>query len=47
MVLLISFNHKSFLNRFIWPLNETLTGTITPVQSKSGSDSNEQILHIP
>ena len=30
----------------IWPIDETLTSTITPGQSWRGSDGNEGVLHI-
>ena len=31
----------------IWPIDRTLSGATTPGQSKSGSDDNEGVLHIP
>ena len=35
------------MNRPIWPLDGTLTGTITLDQSVSMSSGNEGIVHIP
>ena len=29
----------------IWPIDETLTDTTTPGQSRSGSNGNEGVLH--
>ena len=34
-------------NSSIWLIDRTLSGTITPDQSGSGSNGNEGVLHIP
>ena len=39
--------YKQFLNRSIWPINRTQTGTTTLDHSEPGSNDNEGILHIP
>ena len=31
----------------IWPIDKTLSGVTTLRQSGPGSDSNEEVLHIP
>ena len=31
---------------FIWPVERTLSGATTPVQSEPGSDDNEKVLRI-
>ena len=35
------------MNSFILSIDETLTDTITPGQSKPGVNDNESVLHIP
>ena len=30
---------------FIWPIDQTLTGTTTPDQSEPGSNDNEEVLY--
>ena len=37
----IPMEYKSFLNRSIWPIDWTQTGTITPGQSGPGSNGNK------
>ena len=34
------------LNRSVWPIDRTQTGTTTPGQSGSGNNGNEGVLHI-
>ena len=34
-------------NSFIWAIDTTLSGAITPAQSGPGSDGNEGVLYIP
>ena len=55
-MLLILFNNKHILstqtvssieNVFIWPTDETLTGTNTTGQRGTGSNINQDVLHIP
>ena len=41
----IPIKYKSFLNRSIWPIYETLTGTTTSGQSGPGSNGNEGVFH--
>ena len=41
------FKYKYFPKRFIWPIDETLTGTITLGQRVAGSKGNQGVLHIP
>ena len=38
---------KIFLNRSIWLIDRTLTGTTTPGQSGPASNDKEKVLHIP
>ena len=38
---------RKWLDNFIWPINETITDSTTPVQSQPESNGNEKILHIP
>ena len=42
-----SFKNSKWLNSSIWPPDKTLTGTTLSDQSGSGSNFNEEILHIP
>ena len=35
------------MNRFIWPIDETLTDTTTPGQSDPGSKGNEGVFYTP
>ena len=35
------------LNRFIWPIDRTLSGVTTLDQSRPGSDGNEGVSRIP
>ena len=37
--------YKWFLNKFIWPIDETLTSTCTPGQNGPGSKGNKWVLH--
>ena len=41
----IPIEYKSFLNRSIWPINETLTGTSTPSHRGPENDGNAGVLH--
>ena len=41
MISNIPIEYKPFLNRSIWPIDGTLTGTTTPDQSQPGSNDNE------
>ena len=34
-------------NSSIWPIEMTLSGATTPGQSRSRSDDNKEVLHIP
>ena len=34
-------------NSPIWPIDSTLSGATTPGQNGSGSNGNEEVLHIP
>ena len=43
MVSSIPMLYQSFLNRSIWPLDRTLTGTPTPNLSGPGSNDNEEV----
>ena len=43
----ISIKYKWFLDISIWPIDEILTGFITPAQSRSGSNGKEGVRHIP
>ena len=36
-----------FFNRYIEPIYEILTGTITPGQSGPGSNDHDSVLHTP
>ena len=48
MALNISIEYESCLNRSIWLIDGTLTGTTTtPDQSEPGSNDNESILYTP
>ena len=53
VVLTIQFKISHFLyivkwlNSSVWPIDGTLTGTITPSQSGPGSNGNEELLRIP
>ena len=50
MKLTIHFNVSHLftqLNSSIWPMDWTLSGTITPDQSGPGSNDDEGVLHIP
>ena len=38
--------YKWFLNRCIWPINGTLTGTTIPGNSGPKSNNNEEVLSI-
>ena len=38
---------SKWLNSCIWPIDATLTGTISLVQSGSGSNGKEGVLYIP
>ena len=39
--------YESFLDRFIWSIDETLKGTTTPGQSGHGSNCKEEVPDIP
>ena len=39
--------NKWFINKSIWPIDGTLTGTTTPGQSGTGSNGNKRVLHSP
>ena len=43
----MSIEYEYVLDRHIWLLDETLTGTTIPDQSGSGSTDNEEVLHTP
>ena len=43
---MIQSNMNNFLNRSIWPINESLTGTTNLGPSGPGSNSSEGVLHI-
>ena len=40
-----SIEYEKFLNKFIWPIDVTLTGMSTSDQSRHKSNGNEKILH--
>ena len=39
--------YKYILNRFIWPIDRTLTGTTTPEQRGPWSNGSKGVLHTP
>ena len=41
----ILIKYKLFLNRSIWPIDKTLTGTTTVGESGTRSNGNEGVLH--
>ena len=43
----IPIKYKLFLNRSIYPIGETLIGTTTLGQSRTGSNGNEEVLGTP
>ena len=43
----ITIKYEELLNRAIWPLHCTLTGTANPGQSRIGFSSNEGLLDTP
>ena len=45
---MVCLNTKDFeyLNRSIWPIDQTLTGTISLEQSELRINANEKVLHI-
>ena len=47
MISCIPIEYKSFFNKSIWPIDETLTGTTTPGQGGPGSNGNKEVLHTP
>ena len=40
-------SHFKWSNSSTWPIDRTLTGDTTPGQSGTGSNGNEEVLHIP
>ena len=44
---MIPSNTKEFLNRSIWYIDETLTGTTTQGRNETGSNGNEGVPHTP
>ena len=41
-----SFKFRKWFHIYIWPMDGTLTGSITTSQSGPGSNGNEVVLHI-
>ena len=39
--------YDKFLNRSIWPIDNTQTGTTNSGQKRCGSNGNEGVLHTP
>ena len=39
--------YEQFLNRCIWPIDGTLTSTITPCQSGPGNNGSKEIFYTP
>ena len=46
-VLRSHLSYKSFLNRSIWPIDETQRRSTTPGQSAPGSNDNEGVHYAP
>ena len=46
MVSIIPILCQKIMNRLIWPLDRTVTGTTTPGQKGTGSNGNEEVLYI-
>ena len=42
-----AFKHSKWLNISIWSIDVILTGTTTPGQSETWSNSNKGLLYIP
>ena len=42
-----SYRIQIILNRSIWPIDGSLTGTTTPGQNEPRSNGNEVVFHIP
>ena len=41
------YSYLTLIINIVWPINETLTITTNPGQSRLGSNNNEGVLHIP
>ena len=43
----IPIEFEQFLNKFIWPIDGTLTGITTSGQSGAESNGHKEVLHSP